>query len=104
MTDPTTKTTPAATPDMAAQLESYAGMALAAAQALAPELGPNAMLATTLAGIGLKLVQQAQAAGQDVTDADIDAALAADDAAKADDLLAQIAARAAGDKTGADPK
>lgn len=98
-----TTTTPKATPNMTAQLETYAEMALAAANTIAPELGPGAMLATTIAGVMLNLVQQAQAAGTDVSDADIAIALAADDQAKALDLQAQIARRAAGDTTGTDP-
>lgn len=93
-------TTTGAAPTTAAQLETYAEMALAAANTLAPALGPNAMLATTVAGVLLGFVQKAQADGVDVSDADIAKALAADDQAKADDLAAQAERRAAGDTTG----
>jgi hypothetical protein len=62
------------------------------AQTLGPLLPPNARLAVTLALTAMHAVQAAQDRGRDVTSSELDALFAADDQAKADDLLAQQAA------------
>ncbi len=66
------------------------------ATSVTPFLPPGVALAITLAKNALHAVQTAQNAGQDVSDAQLQALFAADDKAKADDLLAQQEALAKG--------
>lgn len=64
------------------------------AQTIGPLLPPNASLAVALAQIAMHAVTIAQNEGRDVTPAELEALFAADDAAKADDILAQQEASA----------
>jgi hypothetical protein len=66
-----------------------AQIAVAAMQPFAPAFGPNGLAAVAIATALTNALSAAAASGTDLTDADFSAALAADDAAKADDLLAQ---------------
>ena len=59
------------------------------ATALLPLAPPGINLAVTLALNAMHAVKNAQNAGKDVTPAQLEALFAADDQAKADDLLAQ---------------
>ncbi len=72
-----------------AQQQAEIAAGVAAAQSLAPLLGPNGVLAINLATTLLGAVQAATATGSDVTDAQLAALFSADDAAKLADLLAQ---------------
>ena len=74
---------------IAAQIQVFAGAAT-------PFLPPNAQLAVTLANAAMQAVHNAQNGGQDVTPEQLEALFAADDQAKADDLLAQQQALAKG--------
>lgn len=61
------------------------------AGAIAPTLPKNAQLALTTATLLLNAVQQVQAQGADISDEQLAALYAADDAAKQADAAAQIA-------------
>lgn len=71
--------------------------AVAVAGAVAPFLGPNGVLLVGLAGSLINAAMSARDQGRDVSPADIAALVKADDMAKADGLIAEAAAIAAGD-------
>ena len=79
-----------------ASIQPYVDIGLVAAQTLAPDLGPQAMMATTIAAALVQLVENAANLGQDVSAEDLQAALSADSQAAADDILARQQAIAAG--------
>lgn len=77
-------------------IEQEAGVAIAAAQALAPAFGPNAIAAVSLAGMLLNAATAAANGGTDITPDQLAAIFAADDAAKVADLAAQASVGATG--------
>jgi hypothetical protein len=70
------------------------------AQTAAPFLPPNAQLAIALSIGAATLVQTALSQGVDVTDAQLTTLFGQFSVNQADDLAAQAAAKAAGDKSG----